>query len=82
MLGVRVLQPNEYGLTSPESKSRDQSMAISMEAPDSRIGSDRDQIAGRTAAARIVDWSPIRKWAGSICSINPSHNELKPIPNA
>ena len=61
MLGVRVLQPNEYGLTNPESKSRNQCMAIPMGTPDSWIGSERDQIGSRIAAARILDWSPIQK---------------------
>ena len=55
------VQPNEYGLTNPESKSSDQCTAIPMETPDSRIGSERDQMGGRILAALIVDWSPIQK---------------------
>ena len=54
------IQPNEYGLTNPESKSSDQGTAIPMGTPDSRIGSERDQIRGRIAAVRIVDWSPYK----------------------
>ena len=55
------IQPNEYGMTNPGSKSSDRCMAIPMGAPDSRIGSERDQIGGRISAARIVDWSSIQK---------------------
>ena len=55
------IQPNEYGLTNPESKSSNQCTAIPVGTPDSRIGSKKNQKGGRIAAARIVDWVPIQK---------------------
>ena len=59
--GWWVYSRTSNGLTIPESKPRDQCMAIPTRTPDSRIGSERDQIGGRVAAARIVDWSPMQK---------------------
>ena len=57
---VCVCMAERVWMDRSESKSTNQCMAISMGAPDSWIGSERNQIGGRIAAARIVDWSLIQ----------------------